>query len=453
MELKGDILESIPPDLQKQIQKAGWVVVKEIGSGGGGTVYRCVSQKLIEGAKPFMTNPGPVTFPTEKTASQIDNLWQILYSDNQEIVALKIPHGIDDYKTRERMKREIHGMQSIAHPALIKLIDIDKSEIPQWFVMEYHHQGILTNHVSRYFCKPLETLNAIRPIAEGLGKLHKKGFVHRDVKPGNIFVASDGKLVLGDFGIIFTKEDDRTRLTKAEECVGSRDWMPDWTRHSGWEEWTAIADIHMLAKIMYFMVSGGEKVASSQISVDTFNFAKLYPGDHGINLIYTFLIKCITNYEEDCRFKEADSFLNGIDELIGQMTRGRIPQLLFNVFEPGFPNQFPILMTGGNGFKEILSTRVIIPNGYQRFRGRARVRYNRDNYPATGALRFVLGSQPGKKNESSLGNFRSDPQNEWTPEMVLELPEGLTQDWYEVVLEGNATYHDFYLTDFQWYGE
>ena len=443
-------MPSIPDELLTQIQRAGWVEVAEIGSGGGGRVYRCISQKLIESVRPFLTTPSREPYPNQVTAPQIDSLFQLLYSVNQEIVALKIPHDIEDSHTRKRMKREIEGMKSINHPAIINLIDADNSENPQWFVMDYHHKGILTDYVSQYEGKPLETLHAIRPIAEGLGQLHKQGLVHRDIKPGNIFIASDGRLVLGDFGIIFTKEEDRTRLTNPEELEGSRDWIPDWVRHHGWEKMTEIADIHMLAKVMYFMVSGGKKVASSQIVTPHSNLATLYPNNNGIHLIYQFLIRCITNNEEDCRFRNADSFLKGIDELIVQLTRNRIPQLLFSIFEPNFPNQFPIPMTGGYGFNEILSTKILIPDGFQRFRGMARV--GNSSHSLKGSLKFVLKTQTDQKESCEI-NLNMSKANLWTSEMALDLPEGLIQDWYEITLEGHATNDGFYLTDFKCYGD
>ena len=58
-----------------------------------------------------------------------------------------------------------------------------------------------------------EPYRDIVPIVDALASIHQKGLVHRDVKPGNIFVSDQDRLVLGDFGIVFPTEAE-DRLTK-----------------------------------------------------------------------------------------------------------------------------------------------------------------------------------------------------------------------------------------------
>jgi hypothetical protein len=74
----------------------------------------------------------------------------------------------------------------------------------------------------------LGSLLAFRSLLEAVAKLHEKGYVHRDIKPDNIFVADDGHLVLGDFGLVIEPGAADGRLTDTYENVGSRDWMPGW---------------------------------------------------------------------------------------------------------------------------------------------------------------------------------------------------------------------------------
>ena len=61
---------------------------------------------------------------------------------------------------------------------------------------------------------------AFRPLAHAVSTLHKQDMVHRDIKTENIFVATDGRLVLGDFGIVFFK-DGHGRVTETYEKVGT----------------------------------------------------------------------------------------------------------------------------------------------------------------------------------------------------------------------------------------
>ena len=74
----------------------------------------------------------------------------------------------------------------------------------------------------------LAALRAFRPVVDAVAALHAKKIVHRDIKPDNIFVASDGHLVLADCGLAFRLENQQ-RLTMTFENVGTRDFQPPWS--------------------------------------------------------------------------------------------------------------------------------------------------------------------------------------------------------------------------------
>src|SRR5260370_10261743 len=77
--------------------------------------------------------------------------------------------------------------------------------------------------------RAIESLKAFRPIVEGIVAIEGKGAIHRDIKTQHIFVAMDGRLVLGDFGIVFFRDAMGTRYTETfGERVGSHYWMAPW---------------------------------------------------------------------------------------------------------------------------------------------------------------------------------------------------------------------------------
>ena len=86
--------------------------------------------------------------------------------------------------------------------------------------------------------------------------MHGKGLVHRDIKPENIFVDESEQLVLGDFGLVFFMDRDRTRLSDAYENVGSTDWMPGWATRMRIEEIKPSFDVFSLGKTIWSMVLG-----------------------------------------------------------------------------------------------------------------------------------------------------------------------------------------------------
>lgn len=151
-------------------------------------------------------------------------------NDPSSYSALKVLHepkeARDPENARERIKNEIIGMQNSKHPNLLPIVDVDQDHT--WFVSKYYSRGTLSKYIARFAGNALSALKAIRPVVNAVSMLHDKGHVHRDIKPDNIFIYEEGNLILGDFGLVYFSDEQRTRLTNSFSNVGSRDWMPGW---------------------------------------------------------------------------------------------------------------------------------------------------------------------------------------------------------------------------------
>ena len=113
----------------------------------------------------------------------------------------------------------------------------------------------MSNCLKAYKGRVLDALTAFRPIVDAVSALHTKKVVHRDIKPDNIFVASDGHLVLADCGLAF-KLEHKDRLTRTFENVGTRDFQPPWSYSKRLEDVQPAFDVFSLAKVLWAMVSG-----------------------------------------------------------------------------------------------------------------------------------------------------------------------------------------------------
>ena len=206
-------------------------------------------------------------------------------------------------------------MKTCAHPSLIRLYDSDPNPTPAWLAAEYHARGTLDEEANRekYRGNPLSILTDVRPLADALAALHVRKVIHRDVKPKNIFVADDGRLVLGDFGVVIPSADAEA-LTGIEPAH-SRDWVPDWVRFGEERHYTAAVDAFALAKVIYYLLTG-QNVMASQIGVE---LEKLEEGSRnvpGMMDTLALLEKCIVTLEKNVTIHDGEALRDEIDAIL-----------------------------------------------------------------------------------------------------------------------------------------
>jgi len=117
-------------------------------------------------------------------------------------VAVKLINAglADDASILGRFAQEAQILASLNHPNIVRILDFVQGDHP-YIVQEYVDGLNLLNYCNG---KPLAEQEAIRitiEVANALRAAHSKGIVHKDVKPSNVFIADNGRIMLGDFGI------------------------------------------------------------------------------------------------------------------------------------------------------------------------------------------------------------------------------------------------------------
>jgi serine/threonine protein kinase len=118
--------------------------------------------------------------------------------DRGDVVAIKTLTRADG-ETFARFKREFRALQSTAHTNLVSIGELVCADGIWFFTMELVDGRHFQEYVRGDRDKLRETL---RQLVIGLCALHDAGFVHRDVKPSNVMVTRDGRVVLLDFGLV-----------------------------------------------------------------------------------------------------------------------------------------------------------------------------------------------------------------------------------------------------------
>ena len=166
------------------------------------------------------------------------------------------------------MSAEVEALLKLNHPSLVHIYEANTHE--RWFVMEYFN-GTLLDVLARTQNDVLGSFLAFRPLVHAVAELHERGLVHRDIKPGNVFIADDGHLVLGDFGLVINTGAGDFRVTDTYENVGSRDWMPAWAYGQRMDAVRPDFDVFSLGKLLWSMISGKPFLRLWYFQQDEFN--------------------------------------------------------------------------------------------------------------------------------------------------------------------------------------
>lgn len=124
----------------------------------------------------------------------------------------------------ERTRREARSAAQISHPNVVVVHDVVDDEGLPIIVMEYVPSTTLADLIKTHGPVPPEEAARIgRRVLAALRAAHRAGILHRDVKPANVLLAKDGRVVLTDFGIAQAAE--TSALTRTGQLVGSVDFM------------------------------------------------------------------------------------------------------------------------------------------------------------------------------------------------------------------------------------
>ncbi len=175
--------------------------------------------------------------------------------EREVALALIKAEGLDA-DARERVLREARAMGRLgSHPHVVTVFDLGEEQGQPYLVTELMAGGDLEGLLEETSSAglPVETvLEFGKGICRGLAFAHEQGLVHRDLKPGNVWLTGDGQPKIGDFGLALTLE--RSRLTQEGTIVGTVAYLPPEQALGG--EVTPRADLYSLGALLYELLTG-----------------------------------------------------------------------------------------------------------------------------------------------------------------------------------------------------
>jgi serine/threonine protein kinase len=175
-----------------------------------------------------------------------------LITDRIEAMKVLLSNLADDPSLADRFVREIKVLASLNHPRIAALYNALRVENHLVMIMEFV-QGITLDDLSMLSPIALrDCINYICQVLSGLGYAHEKGVIHRDIKPGNMMLTTEGFIKIMDFGIAKSAAD--AKLTATGTTMGSPYYMsPEQVRGI---EVDARSDLYSVGVSLYKLVTG-----------------------------------------------------------------------------------------------------------------------------------------------------------------------------------------------------
>ena len=175
--------------------------------------------------------------------------------DTGAIVAVKIlrEEYLDNEEFCRRFRNESRAIALLNHPNIVKIFDVCNSPSLQYIVMEYIDGISLKDYIEQQrIVKVKEAVHFTTQILRALMHAHSKGIVHRDIKPQNIMLLSNGRIKVTDFGIARLITSQTSTIT--DKAIGSVHYIaPEQARGAATD---ARADLYSVGVMLYEMLTG-----------------------------------------------------------------------------------------------------------------------------------------------------------------------------------------------------
>src|SRR5437667_2688852 len=201
-------------------------LLKEIGRGGQGIVYRARQKSL------------------------------------NRTVALKVI-GVGRWATEAHLKRfrlEAEAAASLNHPFIVPIHEIRERDGCCYFSMNLVEGGQLDEVVKQQAISIRRTVELIAKLARTVHYAHEHGILHRDIKPGNVMLDKEGEPHLTDFGLARLVESEGT-VTRTTDVLGTPSYMAPEQAIGNNAALTSATDIYALGAVLYQLLTGNPPFA------------------------------------------------------------------------------------------------------------------------------------------------------------------------------------------------
>ncbi|HTT62615.1 MAG TPA: protein kinase [Bryobacteraceae bacterium] len=277
---------------------SGYRVLRRLGAGGMGVVYEAEDLRLHRRVA--------LKFPPQRVAG--------------DIIALR------------RFEREARSASALNHPNICTVYGVEEHDRQPVIVMELLEGESLKDRIRRGPTPICEILNWAMQALDGLGTAHAKGLIHRDVKPGNIFITTGGRVKILDFGLAKTIHGDGSERDASEESLTAESVIPGTTAYmspeqiSG-EELDCRSDLFSLGVVLYEAATGERPFAGRNgvLLMDSILHAQPVPPsrvNHSLPASFDTIIARLLTKDRARRYRQASDICADLKRLKDEIESG-----------------------------------------------------------------------------------------------------------------------------------
>ncbi|MGV2941060.1 Stk1 family PASTA domain-containing Ser/Thr kinase [Mesobacillus sp. LC4] len=165
---------------------------------------------------------------------------------------LRLDFANDDEFIR-RFHREAQSATSLAHPNIVSIYDVGEEDGLYYIVMEYVDGQTLKQYIQQHAPVPVEeALDIMKQLTSAISHAHQNHIVHRDIKPHNILIDSNGTVKITDFGIAMALS--ATSITQTNSVLGSVHYLSPEQARGGMAN--KKSDIYSIGIVMFELLTG-----------------------------------------------------------------------------------------------------------------------------------------------------------------------------------------------------
>ena len=237
-------------------------------------------------------------------------------------VALKVmrARGGDDGLALRRFQREAQAAARLRHPGIVAVHEVGADGDQHYYSMEYVLGQSLEELRKSEKLTPRRSLELTETVARTLAYAHAEGVIHRDIKPQNILITSDGRPLLADFGLARDLSRESV-LTQEGSTLGTPAYMPPEQALGNVDQVDGRCDVYSLGAVLYHLLTGSPPFSGEtpfevirQVVMDLpVPVRRLVPAVHPD--IETICLKCLEKARER-RYPSAEALADDIHRFV-----------------------------------------------------------------------------------------------------------------------------------------